>query len=298
MFCAAVLLLLLTAVQAQPFKAGKPIPQWKIEEVVKSFSAKNDSTYVINFWATFCKPCIEEIPDFIRLAEKYKSKKVKLLLVSVDLPGYVPARLPDFIKKNKFFTNHVWLNETNADHFCPVIDPKWSGAIPSTLIVNNNTGYRKFAEDQVSATDLEKYLNEAIAGTATRYPMPMNNAELVDTLANNYPFLGESMFYLRFKSNDSAVYAIAGGKVSSIARIEDMKVVIIQDGDGKAFFTYANLGSTKIKTGAIVQPGQLIGFATKDLDADKPTLELYKSDEKGKVVTLTRKNFIARTDKN
>ena len=141
------------------------IAKWKIEDVVNSYSAKNDTVYVVNFWATFCKPCNEEIPDFIRIVEKYKSQKVKLLLVSLDLPSYVLVKLPAFIKKNNYKTNHVWLNETNADHFCPMIDKKWSGAIPSTIIVNNKTGYRKFVEDQVSPEDFEAALKAAVTKT-------------------------------------------------------------------------------------------------------------------------------------
>ena len=141
---------------------SQTIAKWKIEDVVRSYSAKNDTVYVVSFWATFCKPCNEEIPDFIRIVEKYKKQKVKLLLVSLDLPSYVPVRLPAFIKKNKYNTNHAWLNETNADHFCPMIDPKWSGAIPATIIVNNKTGYRKFTEDQISAADFEAALKAAM----------------------------------------------------------------------------------------------------------------------------------------
>jgi len=166
--CIIALLAFVLAANAQknssPAKpaASLVIPKWKIEDVVNAFSAKNDTVYVVNFWATFCKPCNEEIPDFIRLTEKYKKQKVKLMLVSLDLPSYVPERLPAFIKKYKYYTNHVWLNETNADRFCPMIDQKWSGAIPATIIVNNITGYRKFTEDQISAVEFERMLNEAM----------------------------------------------------------------------------------------------------------------------------------------
>jgi thiol-disulfide isomerase/thioredoxin len=156
LFFVLILLAFVTAAKSQV------IAKWKIEDVVRSFSAKNDTVYVVNFWATFCKPCIEEIPHFIRLVEKYKTQKVKLLLVSLDLPGYYPVRIAAFAKKNNFNTNHVWLNETNADHFCPMIDPKWSGAIPATIIVNNKTGYKKFTEDQMSAEEFEKTLKEAL----------------------------------------------------------------------------------------------------------------------------------------
>lgn len=156
---------------------SQSISKWKIEDVVRSFSARNDTVYVVNFWATFCKPCNEEIPDFIRIVEKYKTKKVKLLLVSLDLPSYVPVKLRAFIKKNKYNTNHVWLNETNADRFCPMIDATWSGAIPATIIVNNSTGYKKFMEDQVGAEAFEAALLEAIGGHVHyQFTAPMNDA--------------------------------------------------------------------------------------------------------------------------
>lgn len=145
---------------------SQSIPKWKIEDVVRSYSAKNDTVYVVNFWATFCKPCIEEIPHFIKIADKYKDQKVKLLLVSLDLPSFYPVKIAAFAKKNKYNTNIVWLNETNADHFCPAIDKKWSGAIPATIIINSKTGFKFFAEDQVSAEDFEGLLKKAISGIA------------------------------------------------------------------------------------------------------------------------------------
>ena len=131
-------------------------------DVVRSFSNGSDTVYVVNFWATFCKPCVGEIPSFIKVVKKYKGKKVKLLLVSLDLPGYYPSKIAGFVKKSHFDTNIAWLDETNADIFCPMIDKKWSGAIPATIIVNGKTGYKKFVEDEMSATQFEKELRSAI----------------------------------------------------------------------------------------------------------------------------------------
>ena len=271
---------------------SQSIPKWTIEDVLRSYSAKNDTVYVVSFWATFCKPCNEEIPDFIQLALKYKTQKVKLLLVSLDLPSYVPVKLPAFIKKNKYNTNHVWLNETDADRFCPMIDKKWSGAIPSTIIVNNNTGYRKFVEDQISAMDFEKFLKEAIGAQAViKYVAPMNNAEVIKASSGNWEQLNE---YVTFKSNDSAVFAITGGKVIMIAKIDDMKVVIIEK--DMLFYTYSNLGTTLIKKGDYVKADQLIGYATFDLDGYKPSIELYMSNAE-KNIQLNPGDFIKRQDK-
>ncbi len=272
---------------------GQTIPKWKMDDVVRSFSAKNDTTYVVNFWATFCKPCIEEIPAFIRITDRYKSKKVKLLLVSIDLPSYVAARLPAFIKKNNFKTNHVWLNETDADIFCPKIDAKWSGAIPATIIVNNKTGYKKFAEDQISPEEFERYLDEAISGTAAKkYMAPMNDAVAIYDDPKDTAHVKKE--FVTFKSSDSSVYSIAGGKVSTIAKIDHMKVVIIEKDN--FFYTYSNLGSTLIKKGDEVKPNQLIGYAAFDLDKYRPTVELYISSA-DEFLVLTRDNFIKRSDK-
>ena len=272
---------------------SQTIPKWKIKDVVKSYSAKNDTTYVVNFWATFCKPCNEEIPDFIRLAEKYKKQKVKLMLVSLDLPSYVAVRLPAFIKKNNYKTNHVWLNETDADIFCPMIDPKWSGAIPATIIVNNKTGFKKFTEDQISPEDFERYLNEAIGGNAiNKYMAPMNDA--VAIYDNPRDTAHAKREFVIFKSNDSSVYSITGGKVSTVVKIDHMKVVIIEK--DQLFYTYSNLGSTLIKKGDEVKPNQLIGYAAFDLDKIKPTVELYISTGE-EYRELTKDDFIKRSDK-
>ena len=273
---------------------SQKIAKWKIEDVVKSFSAKNDTVYVVNFWATFCKPCVAEIPDFIRIVDKYKKQKVKLLLVSLDLPSYVAVRLPAFIKKNNYKTNHVWLNETDADHFCPMVDPKWSGAIPSTLIVNNSNGYKKFTEDQITPADFEKFLQEAIGGNAVnKYVAPMNDAFTIYDDPKDTTHVKRE--YIIFKSDDSAVYSIAGGRVSMIAKIDKMKVVIIEK--DKIFYTYSNLGSTLIKKDDEVKANQLIGYAAFDLDGYKPSLELYVSNDE-KNIMLTKADFTKRKDKS
>lgn len=278
--------------RSQSPAGSQSIAKWKIEEVVKSYTADNDTVYVVSFWATFCKPCIEEIPVFIKLVEKYRSHKVKLLLVSLDLPSYVPVRLPAFIKENNYKTNHVWLNETNADHFCPMIDEKWSGAIPSTIIVNNSTGYRKFVEDQMSAEEFESALKEAIGGNAFyRFLAPMNDAEVIDEeFRRAAATFGE---FVTFKSSDSSVYAIMDGKVSMIAKIDHMKVVIIEK--DKLFYTYSNLGSTSLKTGDLIKTNQLIGYAAFDLDGYKPSVDLYLSDPETNII-LTKKDFRKRND--
>jgi FixJ family two-component response regulator len=102
------------------------------------------------------------MPHMLALAEQYRDKDVKLLLVSLDMPEMYPKKLQRFIKKKKFKAPVVWLNEANADIFCPAIDAKWSGSIPATLFMNTVTGYRKFVEGPMSSEVLEKAIIKAI----------------------------------------------------------------------------------------------------------------------------------------
>lgn len=142
---------------------SQSIPAWKITDVEKYIASGNGDVLVINCWATFCKPCVAEIPSFISITNKYKDQHVKLLLVSLDLPSAYPKKIGAFAKQHKFNTQIVWLDETNADYFCPKLDPQWSGSIPATLIINTKTGYRKFFEEELEATVFEKALKEAIS---------------------------------------------------------------------------------------------------------------------------------------
>ena len=131
---------------------SQEIDKIKITELEKTIK-KTKEPMIINFWATFCIPCIEEIPYFEELSKKYG---VRLLLVSLDLADFYPEKIKKFVAKHQYKSHVSWLDEYDADYFCPIVDSSWSGAIPASLFLNNKTGYRKFIEDQVSREDLEK----------------------------------------------------------------------------------------------------------------------------------------------
>ena len=136
---------------------SQEIKKIKITEL-ENYIRQSDHPLIVNFWATFCVPCVKEIPAFQSAVEK--NSGVELLLVSLDLPGYYPEKISSFAKEKKFTAAISWLNETNADYFCPKIDRKWSGAIPSSLFVNNKTKYHRFFEKEMTGEEVEKYIRE------------------------------------------------------------------------------------------------------------------------------------------
>ena len=134
---------------------SQEIKKVKITDLEKMI-AESKTPLIINFWATWCKPCLEEIPYFMEEVKNHVKDSLKLLLVSLDMDDAYPVQIKKTIAKRKITVPVQWLNETNADYFCPKIDPKWSGAIPASLFINNKTGHRKFFEEQLSHENLKK----------------------------------------------------------------------------------------------------------------------------------------------
>lgn len=134
--------------------SAQQVKKVKIEEI-EEIIQKSDHPVVISFWATWCLPCIHEIPYLQETVKKYEDKKVELVLVSLDFKESFPAVIETFVKKNQYQASFYWLNETNADRFCPLIDAKWDGSIPATLFVNNKTNYRKFFDRQLTPLQAE-----------------------------------------------------------------------------------------------------------------------------------------------
>lgn len=140
---------------------SQQIKKWKITDITNLIE-KSDSVLVINFWATFCKPCVEEIPDLIKFTKKYSKQKVALYLVSLDLTDYYPTRIKKFVAAKKYAAHIAWLDESNADYFCPKISQDWSGSIPATLFINKKNGYSKFYEKKLTAAEIEKEIKLAL----------------------------------------------------------------------------------------------------------------------------------------
>jgi len=140
---------------------AQSIPKWKMS-VLEEYIKKSESPLIISFWATYCIPCIKEIPYFQEMVKKYETNEVKLLLVSLDFEESYPDKIQKFSNKMKFTSPIVWLDEVNADYFCPKIDSKWSGVMPATLFINNKSGYRSFFEESIPQEKFEVEINKLL----------------------------------------------------------------------------------------------------------------------------------------
>ena len=142
---------------------AQTVKKIKIEDL-ESYVKNSDHPLVLSFWATWCGPCVREIPWIEEAVKKRSDKHVEFILVSLDFPEAFPKKVSEFVKQKNFGATHYWLDETNADHFCPKIDPKWEGGIPATLFVNNKTGYHKFFQRQLTDRQAEQEVELLVAG--------------------------------------------------------------------------------------------------------------------------------------
>jgi len=113
-----------------------PLLMWP--QMEQLLSKQNDTTYVVNFWATWCRPCVAELPYFEQLNNNFKSEKLKVILVSLDFETELEQRVKPFLSKKGIQSDVYLLNEPDANTWINKVSPQWSGAIPATVIYRNN----------------------------------------------------------------------------------------------------------------------------------------------------------------
>ena len=149
--CALFLLLLGCASTPEQQKEEPPVQVISFEKLEEEIAKPSTKLKVINFWATWCKPCIEEMPYFDAVA-KNDPDKVSLYFVSLDFPEE-KEKLTRFVEKKKPYGQVMMLDDINYDEFMPKIDKEWSGAIPATLFVDAD-GNQYFYEKSFSKKEL------------------------------------------------------------------------------------------------------------------------------------------------
>lgn len=136
--------------------SGIEVQSYDFKNLEYYLNKKDGMTYVVNFWATWCLPCVKELPYFEKLNQNYKDQKVKVLLVSLDMPKKVETSLIPFLMKKKLQSQVVHLDDPDANSWIELVNKNWSGAIPATIIYNATT--RQFYERSFTYEELEKEL--------------------------------------------------------------------------------------------------------------------------------------------
>ena len=130
----------------------------KYESIIKK---KDHKLYVVNFWATWCKPCVMELPEFMEVNKIYRNNPgFKMMLVSLDTAGDVETSVQPFLVKNKIDAEVLLLNDNKRmNEWIPAVDKKWSGSIPATVIYRDGVKL-EFKEGKMQKSELVKIITK------------------------------------------------------------------------------------------------------------------------------------------
>lgn len=140
---------------------GQEIKVIKIDALEQLMQDTNGKTRVINFWATWCRPCIVEMPYFEKAATDFKDQNVEVVLISLDFVEKLD-KVKGFVERKGIQSKVVLLDEMDYNAWIDKVDPSWSGAIPATIIINSKNKQRAFFEQEFHEGELEKTIQTFI----------------------------------------------------------------------------------------------------------------------------------------
>lgn len=138
--------------------SGQSIKEIDRDDIAALSQWFNDTTYVINFWATWCSPCVNEIDFFEELHSSKRESKLKVILVSLDFPRQKENTLIPFLEKKEITAPVMLVTDLDYNAWIETVDRNWSGAIPATLIYKNDQ--RIFLEKELTRDELFENVNQ------------------------------------------------------------------------------------------------------------------------------------------
>jgi len=152
------LILIMTICTSVGFAQEVEVVQFKtFEEVLNS---QGNNLRIYNFWATWCKPCIIEMPYFEQIA-KEKGEKVKMNFISLDYADQVESKVKPFLTKKNIKSKVMLIDNLDYNSWIDRVDPRWSGAIPATVFITPS-GKKVFYEKEFNKEELENLIESLL----------------------------------------------------------------------------------------------------------------------------------------
>ena len=136
---------------------NKAIPVIGFKSLALQLQSSEDSLKIVNFWATWCRPCVEELKYFKTAADTFSAKKVKFIFVSLDFKSQ-KGKVEQFWAKNKI-KGSIYILEDDPNKWINQIDSSWTGEIPYTLIIPSNNKSSKINGELKGYKELQSLIN-------------------------------------------------------------------------------------------------------------------------------------------
>lgn len=153
-------LIILFTIGLSCLAVAQNIPVINLDQLETRLNNGSDTTYVINFWATWCGPCVKELPYFEKIGSDRANQNFRVLLVTLDFAENLDSKVLPFIRKKQIKSKVLLLDESNPNKWIPRVSEEWSGAIPATLFINKQKKTRHFHEGSFEEDELEALLTQ------------------------------------------------------------------------------------------------------------------------------------------
>ena len=120
---------------------------------------KNKKAVIVNFWATWCAPCIEEFPELVKLQKAY-TKQVKVIFISFDLNSKRNDVINFLVKNNVNFTSYF--KTESDDSFIQNMPDAWDGALPFSMIFRLDGSVEIYLTGKQDFDTFIKYIKQAL----------------------------------------------------------------------------------------------------------------------------------------
>ena len=132
------------------------------DEFARAIAATRGKVLMLNVWATWCSPCIKEIPDLVKIEAELGGNGFVLLGLSIDEPGDA-ARVESF--RLKYFAGFHSLvrHSTDMDAVVGVVDPAWNDIVPTTYLIGRDGQTLSRIQGKKTAEEFREAVLEALA---------------------------------------------------------------------------------------------------------------------------------------
>jgi thiol-disulfide isomerase/thioredoxin len=153
-------LIILSAVQVLQAQKVKPLNS--TDDIKSVFDGTKGKVMLLNFWATWCKPCVKEFPDLLKLQKNYKDLGFELVFISLDAPEELDSKLKPFLSKLGIDFTTYYSTFAKPEDLIDFVDKNWQGAIPSTYIYDKEGKLSKSFLGVKSYGEFEKEIKKLL----------------------------------------------------------------------------------------------------------------------------------------